>query len=65
MRIRLPYDASTLVKPVHSESAVEALEGVVELAKKEGGEVLFGGKLVKGKDAEDWVTPTLITLPLV
>ena len=56
IRVGDPMDAKTLMGPLINERAVEGFKRAVENAVKDGGEVLFGGKVIKG----NFVEPTII-----
>ncbi|KAI8803905.1 alpha-aminoadipic semialdehyde dehydrogenase [Cladochytrium replicatum] len=45
-RIGDPLDSRTLIGPLHSKVGVEAFERAVEDVKKQGGQIVFGGKKV-------------------
>jgi aldehyde dehydrogenase (NAD+) len=51
-----PLDPSTLMGPLINEKAVAAFKRGVERAVAEGGEILFGGKVIGGQ----FVEPTII-----
>ena len=51
-----PMDPQTLMGPLINEKAVAAFKRGVEKAVKEGGEILAGGKVIKGQ----YVEPTII-----
>ena len=56
IRVGDPMDPSTLMGPLINERAVASFKRGVENAVAEGGEVLFGGKVIKGQ----FVEPTII-----
>ncbi len=56
-----PMEAGTLVGPLVSPAAVEAMMTALARAKKEGGEVVFGGERVKR--AGNFVTPAIVRVP--
>ena len=60
-RIGNPLDENTLVGPLVDRSAVEAFSSAIEQVKKEGGRIIFGGKVLEGKGFESglYVVPAL------
>ncbi len=67
VKVGNPLERGVLVGPLIDEEAVKNFTAAVGRAKKEGGKVLFGGKVVKLKDLKDgfYVEPTLIEMPKV
>ena len=67
MKVGEPSDKSTFIGPVIDESAVKRYEEAVDIAKKAGGTIRFGGERLKdGEFAEGtFVAPTIVDgLPL-
>jgi aldehyde dehydrogenase (NAD+) len=60
-RIGNPLDENILVGPVVDKGAVRLFMGALEKVKKEGGTILFGGEMLKGKDYEagTYVVPAM------
>ncbi|MBP1149371.1 aldehyde dehydrogenase family protein [Methylocaldum sp. RMAD-M] len=58
VRIGDPLDPSTLMGPLIDPSAVEAYRNAVDAARRQGGEVLYGGRVLKRPGC--FVEPTLI-----
>lgn len=58
VRIGDPIDKNTLMGPLIDEEAVMMYENTIELAKTEGGEVLYGGKRISSPG--HFVEPTII-----
>ena len=56
-----PLDSRTLMGPLINEQAVEAMQNALKRLKKEGGEVLYGGEVLKGKNYPGgrYVTPCI------
>ncbi|MFZ7126976.1 MAG: aldehyde dehydrogenase family protein [Desulfobacterales bacterium] len=56
-----PLDDGTLMGPLIDREAVDAMQQAIEKAKKQGGEVLYGGEVLKGGiyDAGTYVTPCI------
>ena len=55
-------DPGTLCGPVHSRKAVAMFEETIICAENEGGEILYGGKVLR-EMAGNYVVPTIISLP--
>ncbi len=55
-------DSNTLVGPMIDKSSVEAYQAAIEMAIKEGGNLLFGNKVFEGEGYESgcYVQPTII-----
>ncbi|XP_038215621.1 putative aldehyde dehydrogenase family 7 member A1 homolog [Zerene cesonia] len=58
-RIGDPLESETLIGPLHTSAAVDAYLKTVEEAKKQGGTVEFGGKVINREGF--FVEPTIIT----
>lgn len=58
-RLGHPLDEATLYGPVHNKQAVEAYKHTIEEAKKAGGKVLVGGRVLDRPGF--YVEPTIIT----
>ncbi|MCK4920599.1 MAG: aldehyde dehydrogenase family protein [Bacteroidales bacterium] len=60
-KIGNPLDESYLVGPMIDKTAVEVFTNALSQIEKEGGKVLFGGKVIKGKGFEygTYVVPAL------
>jgi aldehyde dehydrogenase (NAD+) len=56
-----PLDDNTLLGPLTSVRAVESYQAAIEMATQQGGEVLYGGKVVEGPGF--FVEPTIIKAP--
>ncbi len=61
-KIGNPLDANTLVGPLIDKTSVGDFLHAIEEVKKEGGKILFGGKLMEGEGFEsgNYVVPTLV-----
>ena len=57
-RIGDPLDSKTLVGPLHTKLAVHQYQQAIAQVKKEGGQILFGGKVLD-KDGGNYVMPTV------
>jgi len=57
-----PFDENTLVGPMIDGIAVAAFSNALKEAEKEGGKVIFGGKVMEGKSYEsgNYVMPALV-----
>ncbi|NQW43338.1 MAG: aldehyde dehydrogenase family protein [Bacteroidetes bacterium] len=57
-----PLDSNNHVGPLIDKDAVSAFENAIEQVKKEGGKVIFGGKVLKGSGYESncYVQPAII-----
>ncbi len=57
-----PLEPGTLVGPMIDEEAVRNFQGAIKKAQKEGGKLIYGGKVLKGKNFQsgNYVTPALI-----
>jgi len=62
LKIGSPMDQKNHVGPLIDKSAVEDFKLALELAKKEGGNVIYGGKVLSGKGYESgcYVQPALV-----
>ncbi|MGW5570970.1 aldehyde dehydrogenase [Nocardia thailandica] len=56
-----PNDAGTVCGPLISERQRQRVESYLELARRDGGEILVGGGRPAGRDEGWFVEPTLIT----
>ncbi|MFN7139713.1 MAG: aldehyde dehydrogenase family protein [Limisphaerales bacterium] len=56
-----PLDQKTLMGPLINKQAVESMQNALKQLKSEGGEVLYGGEVLKGKDfpGGSYVTPCI------
>ncbi len=57
-----PVAENTLMGPLVNGTAVEGMFEAIEQAKAEGGEVLYGGKVLSEK-GQNYVEPTIIKMP--
>lgn len=57
-----PSEKGTLVGPLIDKEAVDDYTNTIEIAKKQGGKVLYGGNVVKSKEFPEgyYVEPTII-----
>ncbi len=63
VRIGDPLDSKTLMGPVIDEDAVAAYERAVAAARKQGGKVLYGGKVMKPPfGRRTFVLPTIVEI---
>jgi aldehyde dehydrogenase (NAD+) len=62
VRIGDPLDPATLMGPLIDEGAVADFEKAIVAAKKQGGKVLYGGKVLKPFGVPTFVEPTIIEL---
>jgi betaine-aldehyde dehydrogenase len=62
LRVGDPFDEKTHMGAVISKNQEEVIDSYVQIAKEEGGEVLFGGKRPEGEEFENgfWYEPTII-----
>jgi len=62
LKVGNPFDENTHMGAVISENQVQVIDDYVQIAKEEGGEVLFGGKRPEGEEFENgfWYEPTII-----
>ena len=58
VKIGNPLDGETLMGPLIDAAAVETMTSALEQIKKEGGEILCGGKVIEGRG--HFVEPTLV-----
>ena len=56
-----PLDENTLVGPLHSKRQVEDYLKGIEDIKKQGGQVLYGGQKVEGREG-NYVLPTIVAI---
>ncbi|XP_061045542.1 alpha-aminoadipic semialdehyde dehydrogenase [Eubalaena glacialis] len=59
IRVGNPWDSNVLYGPLHTKQAVSMFLGAVEEAKKEGGTVVCGGKVMDRPG--NYVEPTIVT----
>ncbi|XP_004384346.1 alpha-aminoadipic semialdehyde dehydrogenase [Trichechus manatus latirostris] len=59
IRVGNPWDSDVLYGPLHTKQAVNMFLGAVEEAKKEGGTVVCGGKVMDRPG--NYVEPTIVT----
>ncbi|XP_045694016.1 alpha-aminoadipic semialdehyde dehydrogenase [Phyllostomus hastatus] len=59
VRVGNPWDSNVLYGPLHTKQAVSMFLGAVEAAKKEGGTVVYGGKVMDRPG--NYVEPTIVT----
>lgn len=61
IKVGNPLDASTLVGPLIDKIAVTCYSSAIEKVKKEGGKIIFGGEVLKGKEYNSgcYVTPCI------
>nr|XP_020040552.1 alpha-aminoadipic semialdehyde dehydrogenase [Castor canadensis] len=59
IRVGNPWDSDVLYGPLHTKQAVNMFLGAVEEAKKEGGTVVYGGKVMDRPG--NYVEPTIVT----
>ncbi|XP_011836611.1 PREDICTED: alpha-aminoadipic semialdehyde dehydrogenase [Mandrillus leucophaeus] len=59
IRVGNPWDSNVLYGPLHTKQAVSMFLGAVEEAKKEGGTVVYGGKVMDRPG--NYVEPTIVT----
>ncbi len=62
VRIGDPLDPATLMGPLIDEGAVSDFEKALEAAKKQGGKILCGGKVLSPFGARTFVQPTIVEL---
>ena len=60
IRIGNPLEKGILMGPLVSQVAVDAYKAAIARIPKEGGEVLFGGKVVSGTPSPLYVEPTIV-----
>jgi aldehyde dehydrogenase (NAD+) len=60
IRIGDPLEKGVLMGPLVSPSAVEAYRAAMARVPQEGGEILYGGKVVSGLPSPLYVEPTIV-----
>ena len=60
VRIGNPLEKGTLMGPLIHQRAVESYQRAVARVSQEGGEVVYGGKLVSGLPSSLYVEPTIV-----
>jgi aldehyde dehydrogenase (NAD+) len=60
IRIGNPLEQGVLMGPLVSQAAVDAYASAVARVSKEGGSVLYGGKVVSGLSSSLYVEPTIV-----
>ena len=63
VRIGNPLESGTLMGPLIHKRAVDAFLAAVDAAKRQGGEVVCGGKVAAGVPGGFYVEPTIIRAP--
>lgn len=63
LKVGDPFDENTHMGAIISKSQEKVIDDYVQLAKEEGGKVIFGGKRPKGDEFGNgfWYEPTIIT----
>lgn len=61
VRIGSPLDPNTLCGPLHNKAAVETFKNTVAEATKQGGKLLFGGKVLDDRPG-NFVVPTVFSV---
>jgi aldehyde dehydrogenase (NAD+) len=61
VKIGDPLDPNTLMGPLINQQAVDTMMAAIEIAKEQGGEVIYGGEAVAGTDGF-FVQPTIIKI---
>ncbi len=64
VKVGNPLQPDTLVGPLIDEKAVRNYEAAIEKAGRQGGKILYGGKVLSLKDLENgfYVTPTIVEI---
>jgi aldehyde dehydrogenase (NAD+) len=60
IRIGNPLEKGILMGPLVSQSAVDAYRAAIAQASQEGGEIVYGGKVVLGMPSNLYVEPTIV-----
>lgn len=60
IRIGNPLEKGILMGPLVSQAAVDAYTSAIARVPKEGGEILYGGKVVSGLPSSLYVEPTIV-----
>ena len=60
IRIGNPLEKGILMGPLVSQSAVDAYRAAIAQASQEGGEIVYGGKVVSGMPSNLYVEPTIV-----
>lgn len=58
IKIGSPLDKDTLLGPLHSQNSVNDYIKGLETIKKQGGKILYGGKVIK----DNYVMPTIVEI---
>jgi len=60
IRIGNPLEDGTLMGPLVNRSAVENMINALDVIKKQGGEIVYGGKELKGHPSDCYVSPCIV-----
>ena len=60
MKVGDPLEKSTIYGPLHSKNSVKLFLNAIEEVKKQGGQILIGGKEMENRDG-NYVEPTIVT----
>ena len=61
IKIGNPFDTETLCGPVHTKLALKTYKEAIEIAKKQGGKILYGDEVLTNLDG-NFVRPTIIEI---
>jgi len=69
IKVGNPLESGNLMGPLINKTAVEKFQHAITEIKKSGGEILFGGEVLKGMPSDLYVQPTIVRakadLPIV
>lgn len=60
VKIGNPLEAGVLMGPLINKAAVDGYSRAIKTAREQGGEVLYGGEVLRGLPSELYVQPTII-----
>ena len=63
LRIGNPLEQGVLIGPLIHQRAVKAYQDALLAAKEQGGKLLYGGKVVENLPSQNYVQPTILSVP--
>lgn len=60
MKVGDPLEKNTIYGPLHSKNSVKLFLNAIEEVKKQGGQILIGGKEMENREG-NYVEPTIVT----
>ena len=60
LKVGDPLEKNTIYGPLHTKNSVKLFLNAIEEAKKQGGQILIGGKEMENREG-NYVEPTIVT----